>query len=190
MGIFFKKNIKKQDNLKKDTFNVGFVFLINNVKNCACGMELYSFIRQTVLKANEINNTNIKVEDLFMIFVRRHANELNNMTIDDFHNRTFGIHTLVYNYYLTLIDENYIKMKQYVLKEFTLHTEILSVDKVKQIYSDLIDDCYIEEIQKKTEDYLSDESNFMSLQVDMDAIKIFEKALKRLINQHPDLIEG
>ena len=125
-----------------------------------------------------------------MIFVRRHANELNNMTVEDFHNRSFGIHTLVYNYYLTLLDKNYMNMKQYVLKEFTLHTDELTVDKVKQIYSDLIDDCYIEEIQKNTEDYLNDKSNYMPLYIQMDAVHIFEKALKRLIRQYPNLIEG
>ncbi len=184
-------NLKPNPNRISDENFVNSLLVKYNIKNINCQMSLFEFISNSISKANELNNTNISVRTVAEIFFRRHADELNGISFEDFRNLTFGIHTIAYNYYMTLIDDEYVSLKDNLSQTFPFSSDKVDIKVLKQDFFDYLDDAYIEGFAESAQDYVnntSDDDIELDKKINIDKDKMFNTALNRFIDKYVNVL--
>lgn len=186
-----KIDLKPNPNRISDENFVNSLLAKYNIKNINCEMSLFEFISNSISKANELNNTNISVRTVAEIFFRRHADELNGISFEDFRNLTFGIHTIAYNYYMTLIDDEYVSLKDNLSQTFPFSSDKVDIKVLKQDFFDYLDDAYIEGFAESVQDYVnntSDDDIELDKKINIDKDKMFNTALNRFIDKYVNVL--
>ena len=186
-----KIDLKPNPNRISDENFVNSLLAKYNIKNINCEMSLFEFISNSISKANELNNTNISVRTVAEIFFRRHADELNGISFEDFRNLTFGIHTIAYNYYMTLIDDEYVSLKDNLSQTFPFSSDKVDIKVLKQDFFDYLDDAYIEGFTESAQDFVNNNSNDdieLDKKINIDKDKMFNTALNRFIDKYVNVL--
>ena len=184
-------NLKPNPNHISDENFVNSLLVKYNIKNINCQMSLFEFISNSISKANELNNTNISARTVAEIFFRRHAGELNGISFEDFRNLTFGIHTIAYNYYMTLIDDEYVSLKDNLSQTFPFSSDKIDIKILKQDFFDYLDDAYIEGFTESAQDFVNNNSNDdieLDKKINIDKDKMFNTALNRFIDKYVNVL--
>ena len=184
---FFTKDKEIRIDLKPNPNNVNneeFVkslLLKYNIKNNTCGIDIFKLVSFLVSKANQQTTNNVDARKVAEMFFRRQANELSNMTFEDFKNSSKDILNKTMYYYTTFIDENYLNIKQKILNNFPFKPKNISIDTLKQDFLDFLDDALIEEIESpqiEQDDNADEKQDFLH--------KILTNALIRFSEKHKD----
>lgn len=184
-------NLKPNPDRISDENFVNSLLVKYNIKNINCEMSLFEFISKSISKANEFNNTNISNRTVAEIFFRRHADELNGISFEGFRNLTFGIHTIAYNYYMTLIDNEYVSFKENLSQTFPFSSDKVDIKVLKQDFFDYLDDAYIEGFTESTQDYVNNNSNddiVIDKKINIDTDKMFNAAFNRFLDKYANAL--
>jgi hypothetical protein len=105
---------------------------------------IYNMISKVTKQYNQKNNTSILTTRVAELFFHRLHNDVSEMTIEDLKNRHFGVFSIIVLCCIIAADKEYVKLQAQVWKDLNIYLKELCPDNTKEIFSTVMDDCYID----------------------------------------------